>query len=108
MDVDITDITTSPAELVAEVVSELTSTQGPAIVLPSEEVAAGVTAEESRESVSIMRAITNLWADRSAALWKPLEYPLYGTIQTLLKVVNRRRICSQIRMLLLGKMSPVH
>jgi 1-phosphatidylinositol-3-phosphate 5-kinase len=108
VDVDITDITTSPAELVAEVVSELTSTQGPAIVLPSEEVAAGVTAEESRESVSIMRAITNLWADRSAALWKPLEYPLYGTIQTLLKIVNRRRICSQIRMLLLGKMSPVH
>jgi 1-phosphatidylinositol-3-phosphate 5-kinase len=77
---DITDIVTSPAEVVGEVVSDLANTQGPSIVLPSEDVPAGVAAEESKESVSIMRAITNLWADRSAALWKPLEYPLYAAI----------------------------
>ena len=61
-----------------DVVSDLANTQGPSIVLPSEDVP--VAAEESKESVSIMRAITNLWADRSAALWKPLEYPLYAAI----------------------------
>lgn len=78
---DITDIPASPAEVVGEVVHELVNPQGPAIVLPNEEVPAGVAAEESKESVSIMKAITNLWADRSAALWKPLEYPLYVVLK---------------------------
>lgn len=28
------------------------------------------------ERVSLMKTLTNFWADRSATLWKPLEYPL--------------------------------
>lgn len=31
------------------------------------------------ERVSLMKTLTNFWADRSATLWKPLEYPLAST-----------------------------
>ena len=105
---DISDIPASPAEVVGEVVSELTNPQNPAIVLPSEEVPAGAATEESKESVSIMKAITNFWADRSAALWKPLEYPLYVLPKISLTVVNRLHICFLTRMLLYAKMNQVH
>ncbi len=31
------------------------------------------------ERVSLMKTLANFWADRSATLWKPLEYPLAST-----------------------------
>lgn len=71
------DLATSAAGVVGDVVSELGETQG-VQPTPSEEVTTTqIPPEEARESVSIMKALTNLWADRSAALWKPLDYPLY-------------------------------
>ena len=74
------DIATSAAEVADDVLAEIEATQEPLSIVPSEEVASGpIPPEDAKESVSIMKAITNLWADRSAALWKPLEYPLYPT-----------------------------
>ena len=72
------DISTSQAEAIGKVTDDIEETQEPLSIGSSEEVTAGpIPPEDARESISIMRAITNLWADRSAALWKPLEYPLY-------------------------------
>ena len=72
------DIATSPAAVVAQATADIEESQEPSTIGPSEEVASGpIQPEDAKESVSIMRAITNLWADRSAALWKPLAYPLY-------------------------------
>ena len=79
---DTADIITSPTEVIGKVIDDTEETQEPLSIVPSDEVPAGpVPPEDTRESVSIMKAITNLWADRSAALWKPLNYPLYIHIQ---------------------------
>jgi hypothetical protein len=66
--------------VVGDVVSEITDLQSPPIVVPSEDLPSLPTEGDTKESVSIMKAITSLWADRSAALWKPLEYPLYAFV----------------------------
>lgn len=34
------------------------------------------------ERVSLLKSLTNFWADRSASLWEPLEYPLDSTEHT--------------------------
>lgn len=34
------------------------------------------------ERVSLLKSLTNFWADRSASLWDPLEYPLDSTEHT--------------------------
>lgn len=34
------------------------------------------------ERVSLLKTLTNFWADRSATLWEPLEYPLDSTEHT--------------------------
>ena len=69
---DESDVVASPAAVVANVIGEtIQQTQEPGTLAPT-----GETPTTPPESVSLMKAITNLWADRSAALWKPLEYPL--------------------------------
>jgi 1-phosphatidylinositol-3-phosphate 5-kinase len=91
----VTDIPSSPAEVVGDVVAEMANPQGSAIILPAEEIPGStVPPEDTKESVSIMKAITNLWADRSAALWKPLEYPLYDLYLKPLTLDNLPNICS--------------
>ena len=80
---DTTDIGSSPVEVIGKVIDDIEQTQETSSIVPSEELPTGpVPPEDTKESVSIMKAITNLWADRSAALWKPLEYPLYTLILT--------------------------
>ena len=71
---DTNNLTTSPTEIVGGA----EESQRQSSIAPPEEVPPEILPpEEIKESVSIMRAIASLWADRSAALWKPLEYPLY-------------------------------
>ena len=69
-------VAASPAAVVAEIIDDsIQQTQEPGIVAATGETQT-IPPEDAKESVSLMKAITNLWADRSAALWKPLEYPL--------------------------------
>jgi 1-phosphatidylinositol-3-phosphate 5-kinase len=74
---DTSDIPASAAEVVGDVIADTGITQEPASIVPEEAAVGPIASEDAKESVSIMKAITNLWADRSAALWKPLDYPLY-------------------------------
>jgi 1-phosphatidylinositol-3-phosphate 5-kinase len=74
---DATDIPASAGRVVGDVVNEMTESQSPPVVVHSEDMPSLPSEADTKESVSIMKAITSLWADRSAALWKPLEYPLY-------------------------------
>jgi 1-phosphatidylinositol-3-phosphate 5-kinase len=74
---DATDIPASASGVVGDVVNEMTESQSPPVVVHSEDMPSLPSEADTKESVSIMKAITSLWADRSAALWKPLEYPLY-------------------------------
>ena len=65
------------SEVVEEVMVDTGGSQTPAFTLPPEEVHTGpIPAEEAKESISLVKAIASLWADRSAAMWKPLEYPM--------------------------------
>ena len=101
------DIATSSAEVMDQVTADTEETQEPSSVVPSEEVTPGpIQPEDVKESVSIMKAITNLWADRSAALWKPLEYPLYVAFMNILMIDNHRHIFSPILMSLFGRTNP--
>jgi hypothetical protein len=77
---DSRDIPNSAMGVVGDVVSEIPDLQSQPIVVASEDLPSLPTEGDTKESVSIMKAITSLWADRSAALWKPLEYPLYAFV----------------------------
>ena len=77
VEVDSANIPASAVDVVGDVIADVGITQEPISNLPEEVAAGPIAPEDAKESVSIMKAITNLWADRSAALWKPLEYPLY-------------------------------
>ena len=91
------DIVTSPSAALGKVITDIEETQEPSSITPSEEIVSGpIQPEDTKESVSIMKAITNLWADRSAALWKPLDYPLYVASMNVLMIGNHRRIFSPI------------
>ena len=67
------DFPVGPSEVVGDIVSEITESQE-AVKVPPEGVV--IPSEETKESISLMKAISSLWADRSSALWKPLDYPL--------------------------------
>jgi 1-phosphatidylinositol-3-phosphate 5-kinase len=86
LEADTNDIATSAAGVMSKVIDETmeSSQEGGnlAAMTPPEE-SHPIPPEDAKESVSLMKAITNLWADRSAALWKPLEYPLYVLLTCL-------------------------
>ena len=93
------DVATSPAAVLGKVIANIEETSELSSIVPSEEVVSGpIQPEDAKESVSIMKAITNLWADRSAALWKPLKYPLYVASMNVLTIDNHRHIFSPILM----------
>jgi len=94
-DADTAGLTTSPTEEVGEIIVDIGS-QAPVTVSPEELTSASMPAEDTKESISLMKAITNLWADRSAGLWKPLDYPLYGMRYILLTPGNHLHISSPI------------
>jgi len=71
------DISVGPTEAIRDIVSEITESQEGSKIRPEEIPGVVLPSEETKESISLMRAISSLWADRSAALWKPLEYPLH-------------------------------
>lgn len=94
-DADTVGLTTSPAEEVGEIIVDIGS-QASATASPEELPSTSIPAEDTKESISLMKAITNLWADRSAGLWKPLDYPLYGMHYILLTSGNHLHIYSLI------------
>jgi 1-phosphatidylinositol-3-phosphate 5-kinase len=100
-EVNTSDIVTSPTVVLGKVIANIEETQEPSSIALSEEIVSGpIQPEDTKESVSIMKAITNLWADRSAALWKPLDYPLYVASMNVLMIGNHPRIFSPILTLL--------
>lgn len=65
------DVEPVVSEVVSEELKEFAESLGPSTVIPLE--------LPKHQRTSLMKFLTNFWAERSASSWPPLEYPVYAT-----------------------------